>query len=180
MRHALALAGRSGGLVAVENRIVRANSTTVTLSGLSGNKDGVYLLVGKLVNQSGAAPYYALRPNGLTTNLRSLIVRDDGASWGAPNRAANGRFAFAPSTSAHWCSFALEIHASKVVGAIAGIITWQGQFTPYDPTIPIIYGGLCYGAWNETATELVSLDIVSESANGIGQGSQITLYKFAA
>ena len=35
------------------------------------------------------------------------------------------------------------------------------------------------GLWNETSTNITSLDIVADAANGIGDGSVISLYKYA-
>lgn len=162
-----------GGLILVENKIIAANTQTVTFSGLDGDTDGSYLLLGKIKNGAASDDEVQVRPNGVTTNLTQVWANFDGSSL-AVNTESNWDWIYLAANSV--ASGRMLISAQKVVHSVAK--ERRMQSTSYTDI-----GGVkrCYertGLWNETSTNLTSLDIVSDIANGIGDGSVIGLYKF--
>lgn len=168
-------AGGTPGLTLVERKTITANTTTVTFSGLDGNTDGTYLLTGKIINNSGAAPFYAMRPNGATTNLKSNLAYNSGSGYSQAN-GTTGRIFFSQANGTA-NTFQQIIHAKKNTHSIAQPAIAMGSFTAFDGSnqaIPAFTGWV----WDETSTNITSLDIVCESANGIGDGSELCLYKY--
>jgi hypothetical protein len=153
-------------LIACQKQDLVANATTLTFSGLLGNRDGGYLLDYLILNASGGGPQLDIRPNNLATNQFMRRIYNAGStdtlafldlgtgisageytrgqllltSRAGQRRFASGRFQFGTGTAA--------------------------------PAATVVTEGL----WNETATEITSLVIVSSLANGLGAGSKFALY----
>jgi hypothetical protein len=164
--------GGGGGLTLVENKNIAANTTSVTFSGLDGDTDGVYLLTGKwLVNGGSSSNNLTVNPNGSSSSLSYGRVfnggNDTGSSWLVGGAMTNGDHV----------SFTWHIHAKTHNQSIGQAKYFEGQCTQDNSgAITIVNIG---GKLNDGSNNLISLDVTSNLSNGIGQGSQFTLYKFA-
>ncbi len=142
--------------------VTGADVAAVTFSGLRGDTDLEYWVRGYVVNNSGGALEYHLRPNGASTNLSSVIVSSTGAAvttatsttglWVA-NTSVSAWFEahlFAPTGQdrAHWAISSEDNNGRQRV------------FT---------------GNWDETTTEITSLQVFCSSTE-IGVGSKFWLY----
>lgn len=169
-----AAAAGGGGLILIEKQTITSAVTDVTFSGLDGDTDKVYLLMGRIIVPSGGSnPVFTWQPNGITTNQSSQRMY------------ANGGATAADQTSNLWLldgivattvSFSVTIHASKVENSVAMIRNHFGTFQA-------IYGagtiavGTVSGQWNETSTNITSIVVHSSVASKIGNGSTIALYR---
>ncbi len=167
----LSVSGGSG-LTLVEKKTITANSTTVTFSGLNGDTDEVYLLVGRI--KASATGGLVLRPNGATTNLTSA---QNAVSAGSNFPGSTSTWRFLNPNSGDVYSFSATINASKVNNSVAMRRDFFSHAGGYNGSNAILF--TAGGDWNETSTNITSLDIVSETATGIGDGSTLALYKYA-
>lgn len=166
-------AALGGSLVLVEHKLITSTQTTVTFSGLAGDTDKLYLLVYSL--KAAAATLLDVRPNGLTTNQYGQIFQAGAASLsGASNTAWRTAGGSLPA-GAECFGFAL-IGASKLRNGVARIRHFLSLTGGETTDGSVEWGWVQWAVWNETATELTSLDLVG-SANAIGDGSTFTLYK---
>lgn len=158
------------GFELIENRIITVASTSETFSDLNGDDDGLYLFKGSIINPTAGLSVYDLRPNGLTTNL-SMGVIDVVASSGVQSSVGLASWFAGFAAAAGETRFSIEIEASKLIAATARRRFMQG----------IIFGNGSYragsGQWNETATNLTSLDVVASAALSIGVGSILRLFR---
>ena len=166
-----------GGLALVERKLITAHATTVTFSGLDGNTDEVYRLIMRLLNKAGASVKYVMNPNGETTNLSSNFAYNglagvNAATWQLSSNTA------ADLTDNNWANYSVDIWAKNDPNSIAAIRQYHGDLG-VATTTPAAARGQFSGVWNETSSNLTSLDIVSSVANGIGNGSTLVLYKYA-
>jgi hypothetical protein len=169
-----------GGLTLVEAKTITSNSTTVTFSGLDGDTDGIYLLLGRIVNASGASPFYSWRPNNVTTNQLGQLSQFYNGNTNFVQQTST--LSFANINSGNTISFEMKIFAKSnpngqaVVRQYTG--TTSGAIIAGTPgTNPV--SGTVGGQWNDTSTNITSIVIVSDQTNGIGNGSTIALYKYA-
>jgi|SRR5215831_1210706 len=164
--------GGGGGLVLVENKNIAANTTSVTFAGLDGNTDGAYLLIGKwLVNGGSGSNTLTVNPNGSSssTSYERLYNggNDGGSTWLVGGGMSNG----------DRIGFTWHIQAKTNNQSTAQPKYFQGQcIQDNGGTLTIVNIG---GKLNDTVNNLTSLDVTSNLTNGIGQGSQFSLYKFA-
>lgn len=165
--------GGAGALTLVESHTFTANATSFTFSGLDGDTDGQYLLIGRLI-ANGGTNTLNLEPNALASNL--LFSRN--FNGGQNTDLTDWRLcdACSASTTIH---FALTVYGSKSINSVASVRNVNGSITQ------VIGGGSgsnfilnVGGTWNETATNLTSLRLISNVASGIGNGSYAALYKY--
>jgi len=170
----LTASGGSGGLTLVEHKTVTSNSTTQTFSGLDGNSDGTYSLSCRIVNNSGgSAAVYTWQPNAVTSNQASR----HNAAGGSNTDTSNLQLGIGNSNG-NWASFTATIFAKANPHSIGFARTYTGQVT-YFTSSPAVGIGTTGGGWNETSTNITSIVVVSDQANGIGDGSECWLYKYA-
>jgi hypothetical protein len=139
-------------------------------------------LKGKLKKGGGAtgtAYYYYLRPNGATTNLSCqtfTVYQQSNAVNGQSNGpdASNIQLAGTSYATGYW-DFVVHISAEKSVARMFNIKTdkWADNGSG---TVQISIGRYS-GRWNETSTNMTSLQIYCDHAGGIGIGSEFHLYK---
>jgi len=166
----------SSGLTLIEHKTVTTNSTTVTFSSLDGNTDGIWRLIVKLKNNSGSGPFYILAPNGATTNLNSGQFYQQNASAGQSAYTDKLTLGFANATATVF-SGSFDITPRKTAHSIGLPLNYTGAFQNFDGST--LYQGTVGGQWNETSTNVTTLDVTSTIANGIGDGSELWLYKYA-
>jgi len=147
---------------------VPANTTSVSLLGLNGDADEVYLLKGLIKNVSLEASY-DFQPNGLTTNLSYQRVRADGTGYIA-NRNTTVCTLLYLGTGAQ--GFFQTILYAKT-GVQRRLVTHNS----YDVTPGTVCEALWAGLWNDSTTKITSIEIKATSADQIGSGSKIILYK---
>lgn len=160
------------GFLLVERKLVTVSSTTVTFSGLDGNTDEIYKFIFNFKNGAGSQAVYQFRPNALATN--QSVKQWDDSNGGAS--ASDLRFAVAAATS----------------GEVAGDAVFYAKCDPNGQTVRRKYHSRTAesqagagtnllwqfaGTWNETSTNITSIDITSSVASGIGNGSVIELWK---
>jgi len=166
--------GGGGGLTFIELLSITANAQDAAFAAtLAGDTDGVYLVQCEFVNGGGATVIYSLEPNSLATNQTSIIHYNDGTT--AASNAYNLLF-LNTLVSGDQGSAQLTFHSRKVFNSVARKRYTEGLFAT---TFTNQAGGRIHGRWNETSVNVTSLRIHSDIANGIGNGSQFKLYKYA-
>ncbi len=161
----------------VEKKDIASAVTSITFSGLDGDTDEQYMMLYRIRTPGATTLAFTMRPNGITANQNTVI-----RTLSSSGTAATSVF---PSL--------------RIVGGGTSIVKqWNGllyfdaqtgttarQFFAHN-TIRISstsmgFGGLrsdeVVGSWDDTTTNITSLDIVCDLTNGIGIGSQFSLYK---
>jgi hypothetical protein len=161
----------------VEHKLFTANATTYTFSGLDGNTDGTYLMVADLINNHSGGCNYNIAPNGSSTGLHSLLKwfsyaggETSGSIAGTDNVVG---FAGAVST---WAHFEIEISARKTAHSINKALNYSGTGFTWDGSGN--YTWVVGGAQLEY-TNLTSIDIVASQSDGLGDGSEVILWKYS-
>lgn len=168
-------AGGGGALELVETKVVTVATTSLTFSGLDGNTDGAYKMVWS-VKQNGVAnpALFDLRPNGITANQET--VRNEYSGLGE---------AFGTTTTLE--AFRIKIDGGVSVGELllnakleATALKRMGtSFAASTNSSGDLEAQLNAFEWVETTTNITSLDLVCDLANGIGVGSVVSLYKIS-
>jgi hypothetical protein len=161
----------------VELKEITTATQFVDFTGLDGNTDIFYMLVWAIRNGATTASNYFLQPNGTAVSTTDLHVYAD---W-------NGTTASAVAS-----------HATRTNGFILGY---------FDPNLEDIGWGVLYAKtgmrrklsinegcelstgdprwarsgwvsiWNETTTNITSLRVWADQANGLGVNTKIALFK---
>lgn len=159
------------GMILVERKeITGAAVNDVTFSDLDGDTDEVYFLLGRIKRQLAATVAdFSIQPNALATNQSSRLIVD-----GTAQTSADLEFADINDTQSG-LAFHMWIHARTLFAR-----TFEGQTilaNPIAATVPSIqqFGGI----WDEEATNITSLKIVSTFPPQINIGSTFELFKLA-
>lgn len=160
-------AGGSGALTLVEAHQVVANVTSFTFSSLDGDTDGQYLLLLRIVF-NGNANTITVRPNAVSTNTTYSRTFTGGSDAGSDWPVGVGL-----STGAN-CVGTMTIFSPKSLNSVSlnrySVFHWVQD----NAGIIQVTGA---GKWLETATNITSIQIFSNVASGIGDGSYAALYK---
>ncbi len=144
---------------------------SLTFSGLNGNTDGFYMIIGHVINDDASTTIVTLEPNGLATNqdYERAILNAGVWSLGTGTtmeiaRCATGQHnifqcRFYPATGQSRPYFVQGVRR-QASGDHRAINYW--------------------GGWEETSTNVTSIDIQSDVASGIGIGTVICLYRLKA
>lgn len=168
--------GGSGGGAAtaifdlVENIDVVAPATSVSFAtGVDGDTDEVYALVFRMIKAVVAAITVVLKPNGVTTNqvTKGTI---DGTGVGTISTATLQIVANGSGTTGD------VDHGLVTIDAKTGAVRTarMNSLEAVGSSVYLIDAGM---SWNETVTNITSLDVVCSVAAGIGAGSYFRLYK---
>lgn len=166
--------GGGGGLELVENKIFTAGATSYSFSGLDGDTDREYLMQGKIVAAGGGTPFYSTRFNSQATTYS--IQRSTVTTTTANQNTFTEPYVLG-ADSATVGSFKTTIYAAKSVNSVAqrrmylaesiattsGVITWNSW----------------RGWWTDTTNNITAIQLFCDTSNGIGDGSQVALYKYA-
>jgi len=171
-----AVIGSGWDLIEVKN--ITVDTTSVTFSGLDGDVDGEYLLLYRIrkVPATGSNQFYALRPNGITTNQNCTIGAHSGTGSNTVNQfnhlriAGGGLFANNQTVGVLYFDAKTGTEARQYISNVAIRAT----------TLVNTRRDVLSGVWTDTTTNITSLDIVAALANGIAIGSQFCLYKKAS
>jgi hypothetical protein len=143
-----------------------ASATISTLSSgaaISGDTDGAYRIWGYIINNSGGAPVYTIRPNGVSANQVGQHTNVDTAV--NATQRTDLTIATTGTTGATEPIFfeALLTSKSGVYRQWLCRARWKGTLYQID---------LNHGEWQDTATVISSLVINSSVAAGVGAGSK--------
>lgn len=170
----LSATGGGGALALVEAKIITSGVTDVTFSGLNGNADGIYLLQYAIKNGFAGTTLYSLQPNAVTSNMTYVqqFYNSGGAGYGGGSVAY---FSGADSTDA--ASGYLTLFAKASINSVARDRFFSSHYTS-------LSGGVLQPVnfdvrWNDTSTNITSLVIHASQTNGIGDGTELRLYKYA-
>lgn len=155
--------------------VVPANTDTVSFTGLDGDKDGYYLLRGKII-AGNAGDSILFRPvPGSDANLVSRGLVSTGAAV-TPLATANALMVDngpVNSLSLIWA----EMFASKADGISRG-----GKTSGVRAVGIIDYAYMFNFGWNDNVTNVIQIDVFANGGSGVGikQNSVITLFKCPA
>ena len=171
--------GVGTGWQLIEVKDITVDATTVTFSGLDGDADGEYMLLFRFRTSQALEAFYTIEPNGISANqntIRQIIIATGVSTATFPTLllASAGT-----NTDKQWIGIA---YFDAKTGTTARQIISDSNTRLTNLTIAA--GGLrratFAGSWDDTTTNITSLDIVCDIANGIGSGSQLCLYKKTA
>jgi hypothetical protein len=161
--------GIGGGMIFIEKKEILAPVTTVTFAGLDGNADGIYVLHYYCVAPSGVPTFFYLKPNGIhfTTSDRAVLA----AAYAHQVEAGIMRIAYT-TVASHRC-YSVTNFWARAAGPGATPLGRLAQ------TSIQLFGGrnLHTGWWSDTSTNITSLVIEANLANGHAVGSTMSLYK---
>lgn len=171
----IAIAG-GGDLQLIETIDVSSTTTEVTFSGLDGDADGRYRLVGQVkavTSDSG----FDVKPNSSTASLNGWIWRVNPGGQ-ASNTSSLWVINGDPVKAGKWGMFQLEIQAARTIGGAAVLRTYEGKSINY-----LTGGGLenvlFGGEWTNTADNLTSIGVRCNSgSNLMAAGTRLSLYKY--
>jgi len=167
--------GAAGGMVLIEKKVITSNSQTASFAGLTGETDEVYVLDVDFINNAGALVDYELRPNGTAPG-----ANDDGARLtidpvGGPTATDTAAQIVARLNTSGRGAARAHFFARRVANAINRrrfVFAIQARENAGD-----VLGDVWTSEWDETATNVSSIDIRATSASGIGNGSTLALYR---
>jgi hypothetical protein len=146
---------------------------TYTVTGLDGNTDVQYQIYTRIRNQSGSSTDLYLRPNGDTgSNYGFQLIAGNNTTPAASRSTsftgmllANSILAGQIGQTTNTCYMKTGFERSCIstgVGGISGTTMFQ---TDVDASV-----------WNNTSSNVTSLDFYSSQTNGIGVGSHIEVW----
>lgn len=157
----------ASGLVILDSQVVTANTSTITFTGLDGNADLVYIILGRLKNDTGGACRYDWLPNGTASGQAGFRGASTFSSLVLGSLSANG-----------YVSFQATISSQANPNSVATPRTYSGYVS--ETTIaPTASGGTIGGIWNDTSTNITSIVIQASAVSGIANGSSIALFRLA-
>lgn len=166
--------------ILVKKKLITSDVTSVTFSGLNGDVDEVYKIVGR-IKQTGGVQQFELRPNGITAGQSSVIARFHTSAPSSDVRAAISRLILADDpvvASPDVTVFDAIFWARKVVNSVAMNRMLISHFhTSTTTSVPALAVGSAWSTWDDDSTNVTSLDVVSTIASDIRDGSTIALYK---
>jgi len=166
-----------GNYILVEAKTVTSNSQTQTFSSLNGDTDKMWEVVAQIEN-ADASNYstITLKPNGVTTNQNTTYtLSDDGVNSASTTALITVARLIQPNGGD--CFFRTKIWAATTVNSVAKRRYFLTQAIVQEDGRS---GYVLYAIWDEQATNITSLDVHSDRATGIGNGSQINLYKITS
>lgn len=162
------------GLVLVEKKLITSDVTDVTFSGLDGDTDEIYRLVGRIISGAGTGEDFTLRPNNVSTNQDSLNIEQTSSAVArtSPTALVLSRV----RSTGVLQTFDAIFWAKRNPNSIATNRTLQVQWASYSTTLPLTVGHST-GLWDEDTTNITSLVVHGPGAGDIKDGSTVALYK---
>lgn len=165
---------QTAGLVLVEKKLVTANVQDLTFSGLDGDTDEVYQLIGRILSGAGAAENFTLRPNNVSSNQDSVNIEQQSS---AVTRTSTTDLVLSRvRVGGVLQTFDALFWAKRNPNSIATNRALQAQWASYSATLPLTVGHST-GLWDEDATNITSLVVHGPGAGDIKDGSTVALYK---
>lgn len=159
----------------LEHKELSADATTASFTGLDGNVDFVYRLQGRIKKDSGGGSLiYELRPNGVTSAQTSLISAH--LSGADVNTTAGATLPLGlAATGDLFVQFDAIFYAAVTVQTVAFARALRSLSMAMSTTMNSAH--TIFSMWNETSTNITSLDVFSTVASQLRQGTHITLYR---
>ena len=158
--------------------VVGSAAANVTFSGLVGDTDGDYYFEGHM--PAAAAGNLELRPNGSTSNLRSMLRGLRYSGSGTPTQilsdAATGQIGLTPGSTTEFTTFRGYFRGRRNSGTksrTAHVWSETDRSGNADSNECTVY-------WDEETTSLTSLVFASNATNAFGVGCSISLWKLPA
>lgn len=143
---------------------------------LDGDVDEEYVVLGDIITGNSATEF-SLEPNNLTSNQRVTALGDLLAA-GTDTIQTTSHFtslmAGRHNGAATGSLISFEATLKALTGAYRGFRSSQGSADDGGNTHGVFQFG---GAWKDDSTNITSLVIHADAANGIGVGSRIRLYR---
>ena len=158
-----------GVLVLVSSISVAAATSSISFANLNGEVDKGYILYAQIKNDAGATSVYTLRPNGLTANQLTRIIRGDGSTV---TSAFSSLITMATCGANRGTGIVCDIF--PMIGATRTIIPRSHYAINTDDRVEI-----ASAEWDNSTTSITSLEVRSDTALGIGTLSFIQLFKRA-
>jgi len=171
------------GTTIVDRIEVTADTDDLILGGLQGENDGYYRLVGKCVRGGDSSSViWSWEPDGTTTNQAGQYTQFSGGTGLAGSDITSLdfiRFINGDTTTPALGFTEMLICPMHTRGAIATERMYKADSTTNDGTTTAgaherqIFNGI----WDETTTEIAEIHIHTTGTDGIGEGTQLTLYR---
>jgi len=172
------LFGESGsGWNLLETKNVASDVASITFSGLDGDTDRAYRLVYRLTMKPGeASNEISLRPNGISTNMFSMIHRaSSSGSFNVATRSELSLVQHGGVIAVPFPYFGIADFWAERFGT-----TGHRMFMAYQSTFNVQTGNVALrntmGRWLETATNVTSLVVQSTLGTNVPAGSSWSLY----
>ena len=163
----------------LKTRVTQAvTGDTMTISGLAGDTEGYYTIIGRLFIPTATAQIVTLRPNGLVTNLFNELSNQ----WDqTPTRNTTWQLLNITSAFTHspqlQVDINIEVYAGTAVNSVASIRGYRADSHLMGTATNLeSFEIQSTGIWNESSTELTSLVIHSNDASGLIAGSELLVY----
>lgn len=160
--------------ILVEKKLVTSDVQDLTFSGLNGDTDEIYRLIGRIISGASAPENFTLRPNNISTNQDSINIEQTSSII---TRSSTTDLALSRVRSTGILqTFDAIFWAKKNPNSIATNRTLQAQWASYGATGPLTVGHST-GLWDEDTTNITSLVVHGPGAGDIKDGSTVALYK---
>lgn len=163
-----------GGLILIQRQLITSGATSLTFSGLDGNADGVYKLLGRIINNNAGTSSYVMQPNSLLTNQASRSVNSANGSGTSTSLTLTGN-ANVPAGGVF--TFEVTFWARNDPNSVAMPRFYLSRSCWFDGS-NMFFEDAC-GRWDETVTNITSIVINGANANSVGNGSEVSIFKFA-
>lgn len=173
-----AINGAAGPWELIEQKTITSAVTSVTFSGLDGDADEIYLLIWQMKHPAGGvgAADMTVRPNGLTTNQTGVRVPMSTGTVSASTRTVMDLGRVGQGDGEDGVGRAVFM-AIKSINSVARRRQMFSESVEYLGSGPSTARWQASSTWNETSTNITSLEIVSSVASAIASGSRFSLYK---
>ena len=146
---------------------LETNATTVTISGLDGDVDELYMFVAFIINAAGES-YYSLRPNN-TTDMGTCQYLQGLGFYTSALSGSDQIFPLWAMTAGEDGLFSIIINAHTGV-ARQGLTTIARSY----PAVMVIGS-----RWTNTVDNITSFVFAADQANGLGAGTAYWLFRVA-
>ncbi len=157
--------GGGGNYIFVTEQTLSSPATTMTLSGLNGNADVRYRIQGQIIMANNCNAQ--IRPNGSATNMTWGIWDQNGVDTSGTFNNANGDYN----------TFAFDFEADSSRGSVSVRRGYTGT-NVRQATSGGRVGQVSSGTFEDTSTNITSLDLTASVASCLGAGSYWAAYKY--
>lgn len=154
---------------------VTSATTSVNVTGLDGNTDHTYRIIARIVNGFAGASDFFIRPNSDSNTANfgySYILNDSGAVYAPASQTPSAGLNFATSASLNQTSLTEGTLSAKTGLTRQFVNVIMAKSSGSGMNFAGVYGTV----WNNTTSNISSLQFFSNQTNGIGAGSHIEIW----
>ena len=163
-------------LVLIERKEIAADTTQVDFTGLAGEADEIYVLMGRIRSTISGASGVLFEPNALTANQSTIAVVSDGTTLSTASSSDMRIGTMNSANTPKMLSFQCYFFARRTIQTL----TSKRQFISFAAFMPDSVQPnelqLQYGFWDDNTTIVTSIRI-RMITNALGKGSSIALFK---